>query len=443
MEILEKCLFIFLLGIYTSCAKYDPEPPDTGSFGDDEIHIIEIESVDNVYSRQATLHIKVKNEIHLDKLLLCYSTENPLPEKTDAVKDLLSEYKSGSFTHELKRLKPATDYYCRIYMEIDGKAGYSECIHFMTKELTRAGAWEHISDFPTEIEGTRTSFVLDDVFYFHNNNMDYNNTGGIDIWTYALTTKKWERVITFPGGERKDPLSFVINGKAYMGFGYTYLEFYKQNLKKDLWEYNPATNEWTQMRDMPVFDNFKIISLFSLQGKGYVVAYGTSSPYAENSPYVFQFDPQANEWIKRNFFRGEKMDEVLTITTPTRSYLIGGVYQDKNQEKVSNETWEYNSRDDIWTRVADFTGGRRTELWGFAIGERVFAGYGRMIYADNKVNYINDFWEYIPEENVWEQCSESNAWDSVISTFSFGYKEFGYIGSIYKGIYRYNPNRDR
>lgn len=440
MKVLEKFLFVFLWAVYTSCANYDPEPPEKGSFGDDEIRFIEIESVDAVYSRQATCHIKTKNEVHLNKLLLCYNKEKELPEKTDAVKDLLPEYKSGSFASLLTALEPATTYYCRLYVETDAQSGYSESISFKTGELVRIKAWEHMAYFPKGIDWSTTAVALNDAFYFHeglSENGYMNGSTGIIRYTPASNT--WDRVADFPGSPKTEPLSVAINGKIYFGFGYK-----SGYAERDLWEYNPDTDAWKRMTDLPFSDDPRIISFFALRGKAYVVVYNYRDDITtQGSSHVFEFDPQTDTWDMKGYYEGSRTALSLTVTTPTRAYIIGGTRAYAAAGGVSKEVWEYDPQNNVWTKLADFGGGGRSDLKGFAIGEKVYAGYGFLLYENNSTNYINDFWEYYPEENVWMPCSESNAWYPYVLSFSFGYKEYGYVGCVRKGIYRYNPNKDK
>lgn len=49
-----------------------------------------------------------------------------------------------------------------------------------------------------------------------------------------------EREIRFRGGLLYTATGFSINSKGYIGTGYD------GNSKKDFWEYDPATNSWTQ-----------------------------------------------------------------------------------------------------------------------------------------------------------------------------------------------------
>ncbi|MGN6193740.1 MAG: hypothetical protein ACTHOB_02305, partial [Ginsengibacter sp.] len=58
-----------------------------------------------------------------------------------------------------------------------------------------------------------------------------------------------ERLIS-PGSGREFAIAFSINGKRYFGLGYG--DPSRLNPEgADFWEYDPATDEWTQKHDVP------------------------------------------------------------------------------------------------------------------------------------------------------------------------------------------------
>ena len=62
---------------------------------------------------------------------------------------------------------------------------------------------------------------------------------------YNTVTNSWIALANFPGIQRFTGSGFSINGKGYItcginGFGNPYLN--------DLWEYDPASNTWSQKK---------------------------------------------------------------------------------------------------------------------------------------------------------------------------------------------------
>jgi N-acetylneuraminic acid mutarotase len=67
--------------------------------------------------------------------------------------------------------------------------------------------------------------------------------GGSDFWQYDPASNVWTQRSDFGGGERSDAVGFSIGNKGYAGTGYW------TAYKKDFWEYDPATNVWTKKAD--------------------------------------------------------------------------------------------------------------------------------------------------------------------------------------------------
>jgi N-acetylneuraminic acid mutarotase len=86
-----------------------------------------------------------------------------------------------------------------------------------------------------------------------------------DFWEYDPATNAWTQKADFRGGARYGATGFSIGSKGYLGTGRD------ENLFpfKDLWEYDPATNAWTQKADLGV-EGRKWAVGFSIGSKGYI-----------------------------------------------------------------------------------------------------------------------------------------------------------------------------
>src|ERR1041385_9551292 len=56
----------------------------------------------------------------------------------------------------------------------------------------------------------------------------------------------WTQKADFGGGVRYEPVAFSIGGKGYAGLGVTWAGSAYDYNHQDWWEYDPATNVWTQ-----------------------------------------------------------------------------------------------------------------------------------------------------------------------------------------------------
>ena len=64
-----------------------------------------------------------------------------------------------------------------------------------------------------------------------------------DFWEFDPATNTWTQKADFGGTARLGSLGFSIGSKGYIGTGWdgVYL--------KDFWEYDPTANAWTQKAD--------------------------------------------------------------------------------------------------------------------------------------------------------------------------------------------------
>ena len=66
-----------------------------------------------------------------------------------------------------------------------------------------------------------------------------------DFWEYDPATNTWTQKADFGGTARYVAVGFSIGSKGYIGTGDDDLN----QFLKDFWEYDPATNTWTQKAD--------------------------------------------------------------------------------------------------------------------------------------------------------------------------------------------------
>ncbi len=99
-------------------------------------------------------------------------------------------------------------------------------------------SWTQLSSFPAS--GTNrygmTSFVLDNKVYCGMGGLYFAESGTDfdDFWMFDPQTGLWTESTHMPWGGRYNSLSFVINNKAYVGFGYK-----SGKEMKDLFEFDP------------------------------------------------------------------------------------------------------------------------------------------------------------------------------------------------------------
>lgn len=107
--------------------------------------------------------------------------------------------------------------------------------------------WKELSSFPNGGRILSTAFVIGDKAYVTTGASAYNGSYYKDLWEYNPKTDQWSRKADFPGAARYMTKSFVIGNMAYVGGGM----ISGSSGAKDLYQYNPSTNSWKKMADAP------------------------------------------------------------------------------------------------------------------------------------------------------------------------------------------------
>jgi N-acetylneuraminic acid mutarotase len=205
--------------------------------------------------------------------------------------------------------------------------------------------------------------------------------------------------IQIPAGlERATASSFVINNKAYLTLG-------RQGTKQsvgltDCWEFDPTTNSWTRKADFPGKGRVGAIAEV-VDGKAYIgfgfnsgsSVYGTESTIFND---FWMYNPQNNSWEEKSSFPKDpnQLDAPLnscsSFVNNNNIYIVGL----SAQTHMYKDVWRYNTTEDKWKRMSDFPGPSRTAAVSCTNGIRYFFGLG----ANN-----NDWWEYFPDTDNWKE----------------------------------------
>ena len=99
---------------------------------------------------------------------------------------------------------------------------------------------------------------------------------------------QWVQKAGFPGSGRHGAISFTIGNKAYVGMGHINSGPLGEVYFNDIWEYDPASDSWTQKADYPEAA-FAYGMAFSHNNLGYI-----GFDYT-----LFSFNPQTNSYIQK------------------------------------------------------------------------------------------------------------------------------------------------
>lgn len=426
-----------------ACSAMDPEIPDYESWGDDPLPVVSIKSASPVFLREATLSIAISpaSDRMPRRFYLCYGTDSDRPDTMQCKIDLLPLYQEGIIEVKMTNLLPATLYYCRVYAEGRKEKDYSEVFKFRTSVADADIAWKKIADFPDRKAFYELAFVMGNDLYFQECEINEQmNVGGTAIWKFASDSCLWERMADFPAGKRSNPVVYVLKDKVYMGLGHVVGENGICNLMSDLWEYDLSDRSWRLLPDSPGCYS-SLMASFVYKDKGYLIS--TGGMWADFPMTVEVLDPVSGSWSKKADFPGEKVSNTLVLVAKDRVFVMGGRFAYGSDPLLSNHLWEYVPDTDTWFRRADFPGTGRSDMRGFVVDGRLYAGFGYENIYGEWLNYTRDLWEYVPERDVWESRAGITLWLPDYLSFSAGTDRGGYIGSADYGLWMYSPEKDK
>lgn len=175
-------------------------------------------------------------------------------------------------------------------------------------------------------------------------------------------------------------------------------------------------------------------SCFTLGNKVYVVGGETSPPlYTSISSLVWEYDGATNIWTQKNNFPH-------SLTCPTGFVINDTAYLGTGLDSTNTyhtDFWRYDEINDQWIPIASFPGSGRYEAMSFTLNGLGYVGCGHGLTENN------DFYAYNPSTDSWSQMANfpglarQNGFGNVVGNkgyFGFGYGNTGY----YRDIYRYN-----
>ena len=241
-----------------------------------------------------------------------------------------------------------------------------------------------------------------------------------DFWEWDQATDTWTQKADFGGGPRYHATGFSIGNKGYIGIGVSpYME-------KDFWEWDQPTNIWTKKADFPGTLRYDPVG-FSIGKYGYV---GTGAgPYKS----FWEWDQAANAWTRKSDFGGIARTSAAGFSIGSKGYI--GVGWDGNS--IFKDFWEWDQQGDFWTQRADFPGEARYGTMNFVIGKKGFIGSGDNYGGKG----LNDYYSWDQTTNTWKQEKDFPGQGRGGGVgFSIGNK--GYVGTGSPNDSKSNPMND-
>jgi N-acetylneuraminic acid mutarotase len=241
------------------------------------------------------------------------------------------------------------------------------------------------------------------------------NGSGIDIsykdwWEYDPASDSWTQKADYPVNNH-GAVSFVVNNMPCVGGGSALAgEFYK---------FNPQLNVWTSIASCPFF-NPGDTQGFSVNEKGYV--------YLSNQ--LAEYDPVANQW--------NLMPQApINFGTWSCSFAVGS----SGFIKSGNKLYEFKPNQQTWLQRSDFPGVTTGGSSAFTINNM---GYVTCGYVGGLSVVTDQVWAYNPGVNQWITVEEfkgtSRRFPVAFSIDNKGYFGTGTNGANFNDFWQYNPS---
>ena len=199
-----------------------------------------------------------------------------------------------------------------------------------------------------------------------------------DMWEYDPATGEWTQKTSCPCDGRLHPGAAVINNKAYITMGQN------ANDLKDMWEYDPATDTWTQMTDFIGTERHHPAG--SASGGIYYIGTGHQGPVMFNDWYAY--DPVADTWTVKADLPVVERVAATAVTINDMVYYVMG----ENEFTLArfDDVLQYNPTTDSWLALPDFPADGRWAPTVFTDGAYLYAGQGQ----DNPGTDRSDMWRF-------------------------------------------------
>jgi len=257
----------------------------------------------------------------------------------------------------------------------------------LTFSLLIAGAfasaqtWTPESPLPAVPRDGSISFVIGDHVF-----VGGGLGGHKDLYEYDPASGDWTSRGLIPGviSERAFSCAFVINDIAYICAGSDGTTFLR-----DLWAYDPVTHSWTPRADYPSTVRNAAFA-FALNGKGYVCG-GTNNSFIYSD--FMEYDPGSNSWTPLGALPMGPTIFGSSFVIGDHAYVMGG----DHGTSESNDVYRYNAEENVWDPMQDSPVVVRQAAVGFTLNGKGYFGLGQTQYQ----TALDDLYSYDSNTDTW------------------------------------------
>ncbi len=204
----------------------------------------------------------------------------------------------------------------------------------------------------------------------------------------------WVEKSQFGGDKRAQAVSFVIDNKLYFGLGYNGTRSSGGQYFTDFYSFEGGTT-WTDLAAFPGAQREGAFS-FAVDGKGYVgCGYYNDTTEMFHSD-VWEYNPAADIWTKIADFPGGKTTESTSFVVGGKAYVVGGRY---DSDRTKSDCYEFDSSTKTFTKVASMRF-KRYGAFAFVIGDFAYVGGG----IDN--SFVTSFERFDSKTKEWSENGE-------------------------------------
>lgn len=252
---------------------------------------------------------------------------------------------------------------------------------------TTTNTWSRKADFPGGAIGQTIYFSVNGKGYIGlgyrtdcpSPNMVCNPVYFNDLWQYTPQADVWDKVNSFDIGEfgfTASGTAWVINNKAYI-----------QNLNK-FWEFDPVTNSLISKADLPI--SLANTAGFSIGDKGYI---GTGFNGSARKDF-YEYNPSTDQWTKKADFAGGGRYGAVSFVINGKGYIGSGIEGTMANQAIYSDVWQYSPSSNTWEKVEEYPGEGKLDAVGNVVNEKAYIGTGDK-RSTSKITFETDFWEYI------------------------------------------------
>jgi N-acetylneuraminic acid mutarotase len=253
-------------------------------------------------------------------------------------------------------------------------------------------AWVQKASFGGEARHRCTGFAVGNKGYI---GLGHTNSATLetfkDFWQYDPATDAWSQVADFGGGYRYHATAFTVGNYAYVGLGENDLGQYTS----DFWKYIPLINTWVQVAPYPGIAR-RGACAFVIDNLGYVGTGQTELGYVSD---FYCYNSLLNSWDPIADFTGQGRSSCISFNSDTKGYVGAGHIDGSD----TNDFYMYDPLTDTWIQKAPVGGPDRQDATSFVVNGIAYAGTGNDV---DGIENFDDFWKYDFENDTWTQAAD-------------------------------------